>query len=159
MYTRQKKDQVKIGYGGYGGFGQVPQSTTTVTVAGQKLTLTGPAHEIGPATAVVSLLNAAVTGAQKGQLFEAQTAITNAKNMLPATGSLRSKLEPLVTAAQSEVSKAGAANPAGLAPSPGYNPYEAPGIEGMLARWGIPPIFAIGGAGAFILLVVFLAKR
>lgn len=104
MYTRQDKHQRKIGYGGYGNFGQVPTATVTLTLGSKvKVTLTGPAHEVGIAGPLVALLNSAVTGAQKGQSFQAQAALTQAKAMLPATGSLKAQVEPLVAAAEREV--------------------------------------------------------
>jgi len=149
MYARQDKNQLKIGYSGYGSFGQVPQTTTTFTVGSTKVSITGPAHEMGPASSIVGMLNSATSAVQKGQAMEAQGLLQNARAMLPSTGSLRSKVEPLVAAAESQIS--------GYPMIPeAYNPYNAPGIEGMLARAGIPPIIAFGGAGLLVVTSLIL---
>ena len=140
MYTRQDKNQTKIGYGGYGNFGQVPSSTVTLTIGSTKLTLTGPANEVGTSSALVALLNSAVTGAKKGQAMQAQALLTNAKGMLPATGSLKSQVEPLIAAAERDVNA-------------------VPSIFTPTAKKGPSPLLIIGGLGAVIAVVVFLLKR
>jgi hypothetical protein len=138
MYTRQDKNQARIGYGGYGNFGQVPSNTVTLTVGGNKITLTGPANEVGTSSALVSLLNSAVTGAKKGQIMQAQALLAKAKDMLPAAGSLRSQVEPLVAAAEREINVV-----------PVFTS----------TKKGTSPLLIVGGLGAVIAVVVFLLKR
>lgn len=116
--------------------GQVPQSTVTLTVGTTKATVTGAAHEVGPASALVAMLNSAVTGAQKGQHLEARAVIQNAKAMLPSTGSLKSQLESLISAAEAQVASAA---PASQTSSPNYLLY--------------------GGLGAALLIIIILLRR
>jgi hypothetical protein len=139
MYIHQDRNQVKIGYSGYGNLGQVPKNTITLTVGSKQISLTGPANEIGVAASVVSMLNSAVSGAKKGQTIEANAVLAKARGMLPATGSLRSQVEPLVAAAEREIS----AVPVFSAPT----------------KKGISPLLVVGGLGTVIAVVVFLRRK
>lgn len=145
MYVKQNKNHAKIGYGGYGNFGQVPQSTNIFTVGGTRLSVTGPAHEMGPATAVVGMLQSALSAAEKGQNFEAQAIIQNAKAMLPSTGSLRSKLDPLVATAETQLASSVPLLPMYIAPP-----------AGMFGSFPIIPV--VGGIGALIIIILLLKR-
>jgi len=138
MYTRQDKTQARIGYGGYGSFGQAPSSTVTMTIGSNKITLTGPANEVGTASPLVALLNSAVTGAKKGQIMEAQVALTNAKGLLSTVGSLRGQVEPLIAAAEREVNAV-----------PVFTS----------TKKGVSPLLIVGGLGVVAAVGIFLLKR
>jgi len=147
MYSYQPKNQLKIGYNG---LGQLPTGTATVTVAGKQITFSGPAHEMGPATALAGLLNTAYTSSQQGKINEAKQAVTAAKNLLPATGSLRSKIEPAVNMIENLVSLADAPANEPLSPPPIYlTPVQASG----------PNYLLIGGGVSILMLLLILVLR
>lgn len=78
-------------------FGQVPTQTVTVyhPSTSMSITLTGPPNEIAQATALMQVLAAGARDRSNNGV-EGNKLIARAAAMLPATGSLRSKLEPIV---------------------------------------------------------------
>lgn len=147
MYTRQKRNQISIGYGG---FGQIPQTTATVTVRGNQIKLTGPAHEVAAATAIASLINAAMGAIEQQKYTEAQAALRNAKAMLPSSGSLRSTLEPVIGPLETMVNIS-------LRPVDDFGPsmpeYFPPTVTSS------PNYLLYGGLGVAALLVIVLLLR
>lgn len=110
MYTRQKKSQQAIGYGGYGNFGQVPSQTSTGKnpITGATVSFTGPVPDVANAMSVLGLLAGAVSTANKGEWDQARQVLINAKGMVPSTGTQQATLAPIVASVDALISTNGA---------------------------------------------------
>jgi len=103
MYTRQKRNQMAIGFNG--GFGQIPTASATGLhpVNGSTINFSGPAPDVANASAVLNMCQAAVTAAKNSKHEEAAKLIDTAEKMLPALGTLKEQFAPLVIQSKNQV--------------------------------------------------------